>query len=116
MQDLTDTSVGHTHKQKAVYKNSVSPEDSITIPSEAAALFDKWYRDNWLNYLGKKSCVLSHHTRWRQRSYSPPQVKEHRGLPEAGGGREGSSRDFRGSIALLTPDFLPPEQQYNIFC
>lgn len=41
-----------------------------------------------------------------------PQAKEHLGLPEDGGGQEGSyPTGFRGRTALptLISDFLPPE-------
>ena len=42
MQDLADTSVGHTYKQKLAYENLVATEGGITILSEGVALFDKW--------------------------------------------------------------------------
>lgn len=54
MQVLADTSVGHTYKQKLVCKNPVCKAEGITILSEEATLFDKWYRDNWLTIQGEK--------------------------------------------------------------
>lgn len=46
MQELADTLVGHTHKQKLECKNLVAVEVGITVLVEEAALFDQWHRDN----------------------------------------------------------------------
>lgn len=53
--------MGHAHKQKFVCENLESAEVSITVLLGETALFDKWQRDDRLNFLGEIIPPLTPH-------------------------------------------------------